>query len=210
MTKAKARVTLLALLLPLLLNATHILRDDLLKPQVSKIVEDISTELSDKTGINIYTIATNERFAPRANLVEYSKKYDNNISKPSVIFIFAPNAKVIEDSEQRGRVALIASAKEISAMYDKANVLDAVLGVVATKDKNSDEDKYNVGIVQGVSELADEIAASKGMKLTKTIPNETNKFIGYVKIPVYLGSLFVFWIFVFRPLLMRIKNGKRD
>jgi hypothetical protein len=95
-------------------------------------------------------------------------------------------------------------------MYDKSNVLDATLGVVATKDKNSDEDKYNIAIVQGVSELADEIASSKGVKLTTTIPNETNEFIGYVKIPVYIGSLFVFWIFVFRPLLTRIRNGKRD
>jgi len=210
MIKAKARVTLLALLLPLLLNATYILKDDLLRPQASKIVEDISQELSQKVGVHIYTIATNERFKPRANLVEYSKKYESNISKPSVIFIFAPNAKLTQDSDQRGRVAYIPSSKTVAGMYDKSKVLDATLGVVATKDKNSDEDKYNIAIVQGVSELADEIASSKGVKLTKTIPNETNEFIGYVKIPVYIGSLFVFWIFVFRPLLMRIRNGKRD
>ena len=54
------------------------------------------------------------------------------------------------------------------------------------------------------------IANAKGVKLTKTIPNETNKFIGYVKIPVYIGSLIVLWIFIFRPLFMRIRHGKQD
>jgi hypothetical protein len=210
MIKAKARVTLLALLLPLLLNATHILKDDLLKPQASKIVEDISDELSEKTGIDIYTIATNERFKVGANLVEYSKRYESNISKQSVILIFAPNAKLTENSEQRGRVGVIPSSKDIATLYSRANVLDAILGVVATKDSNSNEDKYNIGIVQGVSELADEIASSRGVKLSKTIPNETNTIIEYIKIPVYLGSLFVLWIFLFRPLVMRIKNGKQE
>jgi hypothetical protein len=115
-----------------------------------------------------------------------------------------------ENSEQRGRVGVIPSSKDIATLYSRANVLDAILGVVATKDSNSNEDKYNIGIVQGVSELADEIASSRGVKLSKTIPNETNTIIEYIKIPVYLGSLFVLWIFLFRPLVMRIKNGKQE
>jgi hypothetical protein len=210
MIKAKARFFLLALLLPLLLNATYILRDDLLNLKAAKMVEDMSEELSQKTGINIYLIATNERFQPRFNLVEYSKKYDSNTSKPYVYFIFAPEAKLTRDSEQRGRIAIIPSSDDISKLYDKSTVMSSAIDIVATKDKNSNEAKYNVAIVQGISELADEIAISKGVKLTKTIPNETNKFIGYVKIPVYIGSLIVLWIFMFRPLFMRMRNGKKE
>jgi hypothetical protein len=210
MTKAKARFFLLALLLPLLLNATHILRDDLLNPKAAKMVEDMSEELSQKVGIDIYVIATNERFEPRFNLVEYSKKYDSNKTKQNVTFIFAPNAKLTQNSEQRGRIAFIPSSDDIAKLYDKSTVMSAAIDIVATKDKNSDEDKYNIAIVQAVSELADEIAKAKGVKLTKTIPNETNKFIGYVKIPVYIGSLIVLWLFMFRPLFMRIRHGKQD
>jgi len=63
MSKVKARVALLALLLPLLLNATSILRNDILNNAASKYVEQIGDELFAKTGVHGYVIATNEQQA---------------------------------------------------------------------------------------------------------------------------------------------------
>ena len=94
-------------------------------------------------------------------------------------------------------------------MYDKGDVQDATIDVVAAKDKNSLEDKYNIGIVQGFSELADQIAKSRNVELTTTIPNETRYIIKVLQIVVIIGALLVFWMFLFRPLFMRIKNGKK-
>jgi hypothetical protein len=209
MFKAQVRFALLALLLPLLLNATHILKDDLLIPEVSKLIEQMGDELFSKTGMNGYVIATNENFPERFNLVAYSKKYEANISKPYVILIFAPNAVITKESGQKGRVAIIPSTKDLETLYSKSDVMDATIDVVATEDKNSNEDKFNIGIVQGFSELADQIATSKNIKLETTIPNDTRIIIGYVKILVYIGALFVLWIFILRPIWMRIKNGKK-
>ena len=45
MFKAKVRATLLALALPLLLNATHILKDDILKIEASKLINEMGDEL---------------------------------------------------------------------------------------------------------------------------------------------------------------------
>ena len=45
MFKVQVRFALLALLLPLLLNATHILKDDILKPEASKLIEEMADEL---------------------------------------------------------------------------------------------------------------------------------------------------------------------
>ena len=78
-----------------------------------------------------------------------------------------------------------------------------------SKDSNSDEDKHNIGVIQAFSELAEGIAESKGIELTKTIPNETRYMVWGLSIIVYIGSLLVLWIFVIRPLYMRIKNGKK-
>jgi len=210
MIKVQVRYALLALLLPLLLNAAHILKDDLLKPEASKLIEQMGDELFSKTGMNEYVVATNENFPERFNLVAYSKKYEANMSKPYVLLIFAPNAIITKESGQKGRVALIPSSKDLSKLYNKSDVMDATIDVVASEDKNTKEDKFNIGIVQGFSELADQLAASKNVKMTRTLPNDTRIIIGYVKILVYIGTLFVLWIFILRPIWVRIKNGKQE
>ena len=210
MFKVQARITLLALLLPLLLNATHILKDELLKPEASKLIEKMGNELFSKTGINGYLVATNEKFPEKFNLVDYSKKYEANLSKPYVILIFAPNAIITKESGQKGRVGLIPSSKSLIDLYSRSDVIDATVDVVASKDKNSNEDKFNIGIVQGFSELADQIADSKNIELTTTIPNETRYIIKGLQVIVIIGALLVFWMFMFRPIYMRIKNGKKQ
>ncbi len=209
MFKVQVRFALLALLVPLLLNATHILKDDILKPEASKLIEDMAVELVSKTGINGYVVATNENFPEKFNLVEYSKKYEANISKPYVMLIFAPNAVITAKSETTGRVALIPSSKDLIALFDKGDVMDATIDVVAVKDKNTNEDKYNIGVVQGFSELADQIASSKNVEMTTTLPNETRYIIKVLQVIVITGALLVFWMFLFRPIYMRIKNGKK-
>ena len=209
MFKAKVRATLLALALPLLLNATHILKDDILKIEASQLINEIGDELFLKTGINGYVIATNEHFPVGFNLVEYSKKYEERMSKPYVLFIFAPQASITEEIEMKGRVGLIPSSDDLRDLYDYNDVRDAAVDVVSTKDKNSDEDKHNIGVIQAFSELAEGIAQSKGIELTKTIPNETRYMVWVLSVFVYIGSLLVLWMFVLRPLYMRIKNGKK-
>jgi hypothetical protein len=209
MIKAKVRATLLALMLPLLLNATHILRNDLLKLEAVKLIEDMGEELQTKTGVHVYLIASNEHFPERYNLVEYSKQYEANISKPYVLFIFAPYATITKKAEARGRVGIIPSSDAVKSMYDYEAVRDAGIDIVAMKDSNTPEDKFNIGILQAYSELADNIAASKGIRLEKTIPNEVGFMVNILRVFVYAGTLVLLWIFVFRPLWLRIKNGKK-
>jgi len=208
--KVKARyLAILALFLfPLLLNATHILKNDLLKIQAAQLINDMGDELESKTKIHAYVIATNEHFPEKFNLVEYSKKYDENMSKPYVLYIFAPFATIIKASKERGRVGIIPSSDDVRAMYDYEKVRDAGIDVIAVKDSNKIEDKFNVGVVQAYSELADNIAASQGIQLEKTIPNDLGPIVTILRIIIYIGSALVLWIFVLRPLLYRRKNEK--
>ena len=209
MIKAGARFALLALFLPLLLNATSILKNDILNDAASKYIEQMGKELVDKTGVHSYVVATNEHFPARFNLVAYSKKYETNASKPYVMLIFAPFALITEKSKQRGRVAIIPSSEHIASMYNKGDVMDATIDVIASVDKNKIEDKYAIGVVQGFSELADQIAKSKGVELTSTI-KETRQGIWVVQVIVLIGALVVFWIFIFKPLFMRMRHGKGE
>lgn len=208
MRQTKVGFALLAVLLPLLLNATYFIKNDLISSEASAKIEEMGKELSSKTGIHAYMIATNEHFPAGFNLVKYSRSYEQNLSKPYVLLIFAPYALITDKSEQRGRVGLLPSSKELTALYDRADVLDATIDVVAAKDKNTPKDKYTIGILQGYSELADQIAKAKGVELTTTIPNETRTIIGVLQYLVILGSILVLWIMLIRPIVMRIKRGK--
>ena len=209
MTKAKAGFALLALLLPLLLNATSILKNDILNDAASKYIEQMGKELVAKTGVHGYVVATNEHFPPRFNLVAYSKKYEANASKPYVMLIFAPFAKITEKSSQRGRVAVVPSSEKVASMYDKADIMDATIDVIASVDKNKIEDKYAIGVVQGFSEMADQIAHAKGVTLDSTI-KETRQGIWFVQAIVLFGAAIVLWMFILRPLYIRMRHGKEQ
>jgi len=209
MIKALVRATLLAFTLPFLLNANHILKNDILKPEAIELIVAMGQELAEKTGIHGYVIATNEQFPVGYNLVEHSKKYESNMSKPYVLFVMAPWAKITQEIETTGRVGIIPSSDEVRKLYNYDDVKDAALDIITVKDKNSAEDKHNIGVLQGFSELADNIAASKSVTMTTTIPNEAQTLIWILRILIYTGSVFVLWIFILRPIYTRIKHGKQ-
>lgn len=209
MIKAQVKVTLLALFVPLFLYPFSILKNDILKLESVKLINDMGEELLAKTGIHGYVIATNAHFEAGFNLVTYSKQYEQNMSKPYVLFLFAPFATITERSQQRGRIGIIPSSKEIATLYNYDDVRDSAVDVVAVKDKNSLEDKHNIGVIQAFSELCEGIASSKGVELTKTIPNGTRNMIWVLRVLVYIGSFFVLWIFILRPLWVRIQHGKQ-
>ncbi len=214
MNKAKVRASLLAVLalwlLPLLLNATQLLRNDLLKLEAVQLINDMGEELQVKTGVNAYVIATNEHFPERYNLVEHSKQYESKLSKPYVLFIFAPYARITKKSEARGRVGIIPSSDSVKALYHYDDVRDAGINIVAIKDSNTDEDKFNIGVLQAYSVLADNIASSKGIKLEKTIPDEMGTMVTILRVLIYVGTAILLWIFVFRSLWIRIRDGKQE
>jgi len=222
MVKAKVRASLfkgvfsvLALtMFPLLLNATQfttkLLRNDILKIEVVKLIDTMGKELQEKTAVNAYAIATNEHFPEKFNLVEYSKQYEAKLSKPYVLLIFAPYASITKKSEARGRVAIIPSSEALRELYDYDDVRDALVDIVAVKDSNTKEDKYNIGVLQGYSELVDNIAESKGIELENSIPNDTSIVVNILRVLIYFGTAVLLWMFVFRPLWLRMKNGKRE
>lgn len=145
-------------------------------------------------------IATNDTL-PK-NLVEYTKKYEGNISKPNVIYIFEPNSK---------RVGVVASSAEIQALYNASDVKDETINVVRDdSDGNTNEDKYNIGVYQSVSELADQIAKAKNVKMNTTIPNDTHYIVNILRVLVWGGALAVFWIFGGQKLYRKLIGYKKD
>ncbi len=203
----KFRKAIFLAFLPLILNASpFVLKDDTLKPQAIELIDKMGNELRSKTKINAYVLTTNEAFPLRFNLVQYAKKYEDKMNKPYVLYIFAPKARITEKSEITGRVGIIPSSDEIKKLYNYADIRDAGLDVITVKDKNSIEDKQNIGVVQAYSELADNIADAKNIELTTTFPNDTRTVVSVLKVIVLIGLLLVTWVYLIRPIVMRKKN----
>ncbi len=208
MSKVLARVTLLALLLSISISAKFLLNDYIVTPKAATVIKTMSKELTTKTGIHAYVVATKEKFAIGANLYEYSKRFESNISKPYVIFIFAPNALITKDIEEKGRLGLIASSSDIKKLYSPTDVKKFAVDILKSNDSNSLQSKYDLSVVQAYSELADELASAKGIELTTTLKDKYSWIISIFRWIVRLGTLVLLWIFLVRPIYLRMKNGK--
>jgi hypothetical protein len=123
------------------------------------------------------------------------------MSKPYIVLVFAPNSK---------RIGLVPSAEELKKLYNADRVKDYAISIVSSTDSNSQRSKYDLAMVQAYSELADEIAAGKGVKLDTTIKDESKWLIKAVTWIVYIGALLVFWAYFGRPIVTRMKHGTKQ
>jgi hypothetical protein len=194
-----ARATLLTLLLSLFVHAGYVFDDQILSPKATDVIETIAQELSDKTGIHGYVVTTTETIGRGESLYAFLERYKSKLSKPYVVLMFVPNAK---------RIGILVSDKRLKSAYDDAAVKEYAIRIIGSPDKNSVQSKYDVGVVQAFSELADEIAADKGITLEHTIKDEGSWVVTLVTWMVYAGSLLVFWVYFGRPLYKRIRYGK--
>ena len=195
-----ARVTLLVFLLTFSLSAQYLINDHLISPKAGDVIEKIGQELAQKTGIHAYIIASNDLLPKRANLYKYVKKYAKELSEPWVAILFLPNNK---------RLGILVSDPDLKKAFDSSEVKKYAISILGSADSNSLQSKYDVAMVQAYSELADELAASKGVKLENTIKNEGRWLINVITWLVYLGAVLVFWVYFGRPLYMRIRHGKQ-
>ena len=209
MTKALARVTLLAWLLSLSVSAHFLVNDYLITPKASLVLEKMSQELTKKTGMTAYAIATTQKLQEGTNLYEYVKQYESNLSKPFVIMIFAPNAVIKNSISQTGRLGLIPSSESLKGAYNHREVLHYFNAFIGSKDSNSLQSKYDVAMLQAYSELADELAADKGVTLESTFKDNNSWIVTLFTWIVRIGAILLFWIYFGRPLYRRMRYGKQ-
>ncbi len=193
----KARFALLTLLLSFNLYANYLFNDHLISPKAADFIEKMGSELKQKSGVNSYIITTNDKLDRGISVYDYIKKYSSSLSKPYVAIVFAPNSR---------RIHLVAEPKEQLNSLDKDEILDYAIKVIASEDKNSNQSKYDVGMVQAYSELADEVAKSKGVELTTTIKDGTSWVLRVVNSLIIIGSLIVIWIYFIAPLFRKLKS----
>jgi len=200
MIKHAMRAAVLACALPLLLSANFLINDQIISPKAAAQIETMGNELTQKTGINAYVITTTDTLPRTTNLYLYLKRYADKLSTPYAVLFFAPNSQ---------RIGLLSSSDSIKKMLDGDEVKHYAIDIISTQDSNSIQSKYDVGIVQAYSEMADEIAEVKGVKLTSTIHDKYHWIITLIRWVVLVGALIIIWIYFGHPIYRRIRHGKQ-
>lgn len=193
------RALVLACAFPLFLSAQYLINDYIISPKAGEQIEKMGTELFEKTHIHAYVVATADRIERTANLYKYIKRYEGKLSKPYALLFFAPTSR---------RIGLLSSSPSIKKMYNSDDVKHYAIEIVSTQDSNSVQSRYDVGVVQAYSELADEIARAKGLELTTTIHDKYHWIITLIRWVVLLGALIIIWIYFGHPFYRRMRYGK--
>jgi hypothetical protein len=200
MIKIAMRALVFACSLFSFLSADFLINDYIISPKAGEQIEAMGKELSDKTGLHAYVVTTTDKVKRNTNLYKYIKRYENKLAKPYVVLFFAPNSH---------RIGLLASSEKLKTMYDPKEVKYYAIDIISSEDSNSIQSRYDLGIVQSYSELADELAAAKGIKLATTIKDKTQWIVKLIRWIVLLGSLIVVWVYFGRPFYERIFHGKK-
>ncbi len=165
-------------------------------PRTENKIDEIGDELFVKTGINLYIYAsinlTSKEFSDTKSKIEFIKSFEHNLTKkldnPFTLLALSFNEQYIN----------ILSSDNLNSSYNKDNILDGyIIPILASHDKNSLESKLSLAILNGYSELADELAKSKGTELKSTLKGNGRTFAKYWKIFMYLtilgGLIFYFY-----------------
>ena len=193
----RVRASFALLMLSLLinfLNANFLFNDHLVSPKAAEYIEKMGSELKSKLDINAYLVTTNEKINRGVSVYQFLKRYEEKLSKPYIGIVFAPNSK---------RIHIVASNKSLLESIDKERILDYAIKVIASKDSNSLQSKFDVGLVQAYSELVDEFANSRGVKLKSTIKDSGRWVLKVVNALIVIGSLIVIWIYFIAPILRK-------
>lgn len=173
-------------------EASFILHNEgILTDKTSEKIESIGKELKDKSGIDVYVSV--RRNLGGQHIAEYSKDLASKLNGSFAILIFAEMERKVE----------IISSSDISNNFNKNKVLnDYTIPLIATMDKNSENSRYNAGLLNGYSELAEQLAEFKKIKLVNAIGDESSSVIQFIRVIVY-AILLGFAVIYFYNMLFR-------
>ena len=177
----------------------------LLDKSVEKI-EAIGKELDAKTGFRLYLSVVEDTHGSELKAFgeEQTARITGFDNEASVLIYLAKDIQKIDMA-----ISQIASEKmqNKNTPIDKDKILDKyIIPFLVSHDKNTDISKYSAGMLNGYSQLAEDIAKAHGVELEEAIQSESKNTMDIVRALVY--SVFVFYLGFF--IYTKIKYRKKQ
>jgi len=149
-------------------------------------IEEISTELYNKTGVSIVLYV--KKSLDKQNILDYEDNISKTLTEPFVLIVF---------TEIEQKVDMIVKPEALAKIVDKNFVLNErmipILGAVS--DKNAPDSRYSAALLNGVGEVADRIAESKNIVLDSSIGSQNIQTMNVIRVIFYgiiIGSIGIF------------------
>ncbi|MEF3191351.1 MAG: TPM domain-containing protein [Campylobacterales bacterium] len=159
--------------------------DGLMMEKSIQKIDEMATEVLQKTGIHLYVIAVNDLNG--SNIHTLHKIYEANMTSPYVAILLAKNDQKVD----------IVATPDVASLIDKDKILDDyMIPILVSPNKEDKEKSYGAAIFNGMSELVDEIAAAKGVTFISSPGSGSHDFIQIVRFVFYFMLFFTLYLFV--------------
>jgi hypothetical protein len=156
-------------------------------------IDTIGKELQEKTGIGLYVVALKE-LPKNTSIVQMEKELMHDLKEPAIVLAI---------SEYDKQIDILARPKELYKLFDKDQVLSpfpnsgTILPILTMKAKDATvAQKFGAAIQNGYTDMAEQIADSKGVNL-KSIPGNANKEVFNVLRVLFYGFiLYALFLFI--------------
>lgn len=195
------------------LNAEFLYKDEVVNnPIFTKQIETIGAELKAKTGVSLYLVMVRD-LEENQSISDLEKRIYEETNGSAVILTFvelqkqvdilARPASLYEDfnkaqilSPNATFVGAMVSSIMFARSFDEAKELlsnsgGTILPILGERAKGDDiVKKYSVGMFNGYSDTAEQIAASRGVTLSSSAGTANQTFIDIIRL-VFYGTLLI-------------------
>jgi len=178
-SKARSFLTgafLLFFLLTLNLFAkSEIINDKVISDSSLHKMNEMINELYVKTGVSI-VLHARQNLAGK-NILDYEKNISTTLQAPYILVTFALDEQKVD----------IVMSNDMSKIINKNDILNTfIIPILATKSEdNSAESKYSAALLNGIAEIADEVAKNKNIELASSIGSDNRNIINIIRVIFY-------------------------
>jgi hypothetical protein len=219
-----------SLLLPL--HAEFLYKDDVVKDKnFAKQVELIGSELKAKTGVSLYLVMVRD-LDENQSISDFEKQISADTNDSAVIMTFVELKKQVDilarptslykdfdKAQVLSPNATFIGGVVTSVMYarsvDEAKELlshtgGTIFPILSERAKGDDiVKKYAAGMFNGYSDVAEQIAASRGVTLDNAAGTANQTFIDIIRL-VFYGTLLYAVVMIVRRKIARRKMERSD
>ncbi|HRF56488.1 MAG TPA: TPM domain-containing protein [Campylobacterales bacterium] len=184
-TIIRRSLILLPLLASIALAKPEIINQNIIKKDAADKINQLSQELYSKTGVSIATHLIEQA---DGGILEYEKNISSSLKTPFALVVL---------SAKEQKVDMVVS-DDLKSIVDKNNILNTyIIPLLAVQDKNSLEAKYSAAVLNGVAEIADEVAKSKNIELESSIGSGSRDFMQALRIFFYGTIIFAVGFYIY-------------
>ena len=174
-----------------------ILKNDAILPQKTiKKIEEIGNELRQKTGVSLYVAVVKKM--DRKKIVDFERSLAKDLKPPFILLTLS-----VEDQKVD-----IYSSDDVKNRFDKEQILSpypwegSIIPILTAHFKNQ-QAAIEAAILNGYSEIAEQVAKSYGINLKSAIGNTNRNIYYWLRILFYSIIALIFLNFVYRRYVKR-------